>query len=487
MQIYRVRRRIWPIPAIAVIAFTATLVFNHVVTLKNSRLLISTEEVSYPLLERAERLTGLLKQIQQEFDAAVTTERRAELNRADDLAAQFLSITREIEAIKNRPPEAAERLDLSSLRNAFSEYYALTRVVSVQMIEHRKRDMESEFKEAGEKLRVIREGLQQFQEESYNTFTANLRRADDNSRRALRVSLVTFLIAIFFIGAFSLLIRWLSEGLRRNVKDLSRLNERLEEMVRARTEQLQAKNREMEGFVYTVSHDLKAPVVSLQGMAYVLKEEYEGGLDDQGRHYLQRVIANAAQIESLIQNLLEFSELGSVTYTVEWVDSDALVQEVLDQFEGQIRDRNVGVNVRRPLPRVRFNRMLLQEVFSNLVGNAIKFLGDQPKPLIEIGASQPGGQYQFYVRDNGIGIEKAYHEKIFGVFQRLKEVETEGTGIGLAIVRRIVESNGGKVWVDSEKGQGSSFYFTIPHVAGDPSPPAESHEFTAGGMSVAGR
>jgi signal transduction histidine kinase len=233
-------------------------------------------------------------------------------------------------------------------------------------------------------------------------------------------------------------------------------------MVRRRTAELQKKNRELEAFVYTVSHDLKAPVVSLQGMASVLKQEYERCLDEEGRHYLQRVIANANHMEALIQNLLRLSKIGRVAYVHESVDSEAVVREVLGELDAQIQERGIQTIIRSPLPPVGFNRMRLYQVFSNLIGNAVKFMGETPDPLIEIGAESGEGHVQFYVRDNGIGIEKEYHEKIFNVFQQLKEIETEGTGIGLSIVRKIADSCGGRVWVESEKGRGATFHFWLP-------------------------
>lgn len=457
-ELYQFHRKILALPVIAVMALTAILVYNHFVALRNRQEVDVARKVDYPLLEQAQVLQGLLKQVQQIFIDNAVTGHFVEFQRGDQLATRFL------DTLKNMETHYAEQagLNIPLLRTTFSEFYGLGRKGIPLLTQNRDIAGEalSEGVQMDKRLAVIQGHLADLQRRIYVTFSTSLAQAERASQQALWVGVAAFVILVILVGVFIFLIQRLSKGLRNNLEDLRALNDRLEEMVQGRTEELQSKNRELEAFLYTVSHDLKAPVVSLYGMANALREDYENQLDKQGKHYLQRVIANASQMEALIQQLLELSKIGSVAYTPEVVDSETVVRGVFDQFESQVRDRGILVEVRSPLPRVYINRLRLHQIFSNLVGNAVKFIGETPKPFIEVGAEDKGDKIQFYVKDNGIGIDETYHEKIFGVFQRLQEVGTEGTGIGLAIVKRIVESNGGRIWLDSKKGEGSTFFFT---------------------------
>ena len=226
--------------------------------------------------------------------------------------------------------------------------------------------------------------------------------------------------------------------------------------------QLEEKNKELETFVYTVSHDLKSPVVALQGMAGILLEDYQDKLDAQGKHYLNRLTANANQMELLIRDLLELSRIGRINHPPEKLDLNPTVKEIIDRCYIRFPNTKVEVSL-APLPMVLTDRVRIQQVFENLLTNAFKFMGHQPHPRVEIGVKEDGETYTFWVKDNGIGIDPAYQEKIFGTFQRLQEVEVEGTGVGLTIVKRVVEGMGGKMWVESEKGKGATFYFIWPN------------------------
>ncbi|WDT76681.1 MAG: ATP-binding protein [Candidatus Manganitrophus sp.] len=246
------------------------------------------------------------------------------------------------------------------------------------------------------------------------------------------------------------------------VGQLRAYTEELENRVKARTTALKETNRELEAFVYTVSHDLKAPVVSLHGMASLLMEECGERLDENGRHYLKRILSNAGFMEELIGDLLELSRVGRREKRPERFESEPLVRAVLEQCDMMIRKRGVEVAVLTPLPAVVFDPTHLKQIFLNLIGNGIKFIGSRAAPRLEIGGREAGGWVEFYVKDNGIGIDPEYHERIFGIFQRLKEVEVEGCGVGLAIVKKILEMSGGKIWLESRKGEGATFFFRIP-------------------------
>lgn len=238
-------------------------------------------------------------------------------------------------------------------------------------------------------------------------------------------------------------------------------NARLFAATRAQATALREKNAELDAFVYSVSHDLKAPLVTIQGMAGMLFEDCAPALGDTGRHYVERIRANIHQMERLIGDLLALSRVGREGRAPEAVDLTELVAEVLAELAEPIRERGVKV-ARGDLGTVWGVRTQIEQVLLNLSSNAVKYMGDTGSPTIEIGTADAGDFVECWVRDNGIGVAPTYHEKIFELFQRLKEVEAEGTGVGLAIVKKIVEGVSGRVWIESEAGQGSTFHFTWP-------------------------
>ena len=224
---------------------------------------------------------------------------------------------------------------------------------------------------------------------------------------------------------------------------------------------LEAKNKEMEVFVYTISHDLKAPLVSLNGFSGALQNDSYSQLGKEGKHYVERIKANVAHMEALITSLLELSRIGQVVGSIEEIDVAALLREIRDGLAMGLEEVGAEFVVQEPLPSVRADRGRIHQVFVNLIENVVKFRSVERALRIEVGCRQESGFYRFYVADNGIGIAPQYHEQIFTPFRRLHP-EIEGVGIGLALVKKIVEHHGGRAWVDSEAGKGSTFYFTIP-------------------------
>jgi signal transduction histidine kinase len=238
-------------------------------------------------------------------------------------------------------------------------------------------------------------------------------------------------------------------------------NARLYAEIQRTLRELEEKNAELDTFVYSVSHDLKAPVVTIQGMAGLLRDEAAPRLAEKDRYYLDRIDANCVHMQSLIMHLLALSRIGRDAWAPEDVDLNEVVEAVLAELRGPIDARGVTVSV-DDLPAVRAPRVHMQEIFGNLVSNAVKYLGPVASPAVSIGAKDHGDRVECWVRDNGIGIDPAYHAKIFEAFQRLKDVSADGSGVGLAIVKKIVETAGGRVWVDSARGQGAAFHFTWP-------------------------
>ena len=226
--------------------------------------------------------------------------------------------------------------------------------------------------------------------------------------------------------------------------------------------ELEAKNAELERFTYTVSHDLKSPLVTIKGFLGLLETDAARGDTERMRVDMEHIAAAADKMQRLLAELLELSRIGRQVNAPEEIPLRDLVHEAQKQVAGQLDERRVVVELASDLPMVFGDRVRLLEVFQNLIENAVKYMGDQPTPRIEIGAEQQNGAVQCFVRDNGIGIEPRHQEKVFGLFERL-DSKTEGTGIGLALVKRIVEIHGGHIWIESRgTGHGSTFHFTLP-------------------------
>ncbi|MCP3962653.1 MAG: PAS domain S-box protein [bacterium] len=225
--------------------------------------------------------------------------------------------------------------------------------------------------------------------------------------------------------------------------------------------ELEAKNAELERFTYTVSHDLKSPLVTIRGFLGLLQQDAERGNAELMRNDMARIEAATETMGRLLEELLELSRVGRVLNPAEEIPLGELAREAVDLVAGQIAERRGRVEIEPDLPRVVGDRTRLLEVYQNLIDNAIKFTGDHPEPRVEVGVRRDGAERVFYVSDNGIGIDPRYHDKVFGLFERLDQ-SIAGTGVGLALVKRIVEVHGGRVWVESEgQGRGSTFCFTL--------------------------
>jgi light-regulated signal transduction histidine kinase (bacteriophytochrome) len=250
---------------------------------------------------------------------------------------------------------------------------------------------------------------------------------------------------------------------------LFKAHEELELKVKERTAELEAANKELEAFSYSVSHDLRAPLRSMEGFSNALLDDYSSKLDDQGRLYLRYVQESSQLMAQLIDNLLELSRVIRSDMNYEDVDLSELAVAVSDQLGKAEPDKKVNMNI-SPGIMAYGDRNLLRIVLENLLGNAWKFTGKSASPRVEMGITTQNDKSVYYVRDNGVGFDMAYADKLFKPFQRLhKETEFEGTGIGLATVQRIVRRHGGEVWADSKVGEGATFYFTLEQwlVTGD--------------------
>ena len=242
-------------------------------------------------------------------------------------------------------------------------------------------------------------------------------------------------------------------------KEIQQLNNELEKRVADRTRQLTEVNRNLESFTYTVSHDLRAPLRAISGYSSILLQDLTD-IPEKDRKYLESVRQNAHGMGRLIDDLLDFSKLGMHSLEKETVQPALIVRDILREVRTDPSVKNVEFKVGE-LPPCQADPALLKQVYANLISNALKFSGKREHPLVEIGSLTKDGHLVFFVRDNGIGFDMRYADKVFGVFQRLHNAdEYEGTGVGLAIVQRIIEIHGGRIWVESGLDKGTTFYFT---------------------------
>jgi light-regulated signal transduction histidine kinase (bacteriophytochrome) len=229
---------------------------------------------------------------------------------------------------------------------------------------------------------------------------------------------------------------------------------------------LQLANREMEAFSYSVSHDLRTPLRAIDGFSRILEEEYAEAVDAEGKRLLGVIRRNTVKMAQLIDDLLAFSRLSRQPIERTEVDMSVLARQAFAEVSRGVGDRNIEFSL-RDLPRASGDAAMLRQVFANLLANAIKFTSPRPVARIEVGSEPAGDETAYYVKDNGVGFDARFADKLFGVFQRLHAShEFEGTGVGLAIVQRVVQRHGGRVWADSVVAIGSTFHFTLSESTG---------------------
>jgi light-regulated signal transduction histidine kinase (bacteriophytochrome) len=238
----------------------------------------------------------------------------------------------------------------------------------------------------------------------------------------------------------------------------------LEQKVIERTAQLESANKELGSFSYSVSHDLRAPIRAINGYARILEEDNGANLDEDGRSALMAIVNNSKKMGQLIDDLLAFSKLGRKEVAASDINMGAFVKSIIAELFSEDKENRVEISL-KPLLHAKGDQSLIKQVWINLISNAIKYSRHKPKTYIEIGCYEKEKQVVYYVKDNGAGFDMKYYDKLFGVFQRLhSQEEFEGTGIGLAIVQKIVSRHNGTAWAESKLTKGSSFYFSLPGI-----------------------
>jgi two-component system sensor kinase len=235
-----------------------------------------------------------------------------------------------------------------------------------------------------------------------------------------------------------------------------------EEGYRELVDKLEAANKELESFSYSTSHDLRVPLRAIEGFSRILMENYRDKLDEEGKRLLTIVSTNTSKMGQLIDDLLQFARTSKKEMTYSPVDTQTLVRSVIEELKLTHEGRNVAIEL-KPLPSTMGDCALLRQVFINLLDNAFKFTRNREVAQIEVAGTENETETIYSVRDNGAGFDMQYEHKLFGIFQRLHgQTEFEGTGIGLAIVQRIIHRHGGRVWAEGKVDQGATIYFNLP-------------------------
>ncbi len=236
--------------------------------------------------------------------------------------------------------------------------------------------------------------------------------------------------------------------------------------IREQSKELKKKNTEMEELIYTISHDLKSPLISIQGFISAFQEDFEEQFPEDARYYLERISKNIEIMERLIREILEYSRIGRILEEKEIFNVKLVIDDSIIQYSAQFAELNVKVVFSSSFPDIYAERNRIRQIFSNLIGNSVKFMGENDNPIIEIGVTEYDSEFvTIFVKDNGIGIPDKFKKKLFNIFSRasnVRKMNVEGTGIGLAHVKKIVETHGGKIWAESEEGKGATMFFTLP-------------------------
>lgn len=312
-------------------------------------------------------------------------------------------------------------------------------------------------------LEPVRMALTVMRNEEHRLLQEKIATAERNSQRTKVVVILGDGMALLFLAVATVVTIMAIRERRKTLDEIRRLNAELETRVAERTAELTASNHELEAFTYTAAHDLRAPLRHMHGFVNILRQDWYDKLDDDARGCLDKISASSRDMGALLDDLLNFSRLGRTALDSASVRLANLVERIRQELEPQSKGRTLTWEIGE-LPEVKGDPTLLYQALFNLISNAVKYTRKRENAHIEIGSTHESPDaITFFVRDNGAGFEMQYVDKLFRVFERLHSADDfEGTGIGLAIVRRVVERHGGRVWAESAAGQGATFYFSLP-------------------------
>jgi light-regulated signal transduction histidine kinase (bacteriophytochrome) len=250
---------------------------------------------------------------------------------------------------------------------------------------------------------------------------------------------------------------------KKNEERIQSFNSELELKVKERTQELETANKELESFCYSISHDLRSPLRIIHGYTSILLEDYVKQLDKEAQRLGNGILSNTVKMGDLIDDLLDFSRLGRKELVKRSVPMGTMVQNIWNEFQRHEQQQHRAIDFRlNEIPEAMADDSTIKQVWANLVSNALKYTKHKEKTIIEVGCEGSGPGVTYYIRDNGIGFDMRYYHKLFGVFQRLHAPEEfEGTGVGLAIVQRIIAKHGGKIWAKAQPNEGATFYFSL--------------------------
>jgi signal transduction histidine kinase len=319
-------------------------------------------------------------------------------------------------------------------------------------------------KRRNESTRDIRRSVAEIRESEQKRVDARRRAQQMSEKYTLALLAALLVLNAGLVWSLWVRIRGEAAEARREEERIRELNADLERRVQQRTEALQRSNEDLQQFAYVVSHDLKEPLRMVGSYTELLRRRYQGQLEPEADEYISFAVEGVKRMQALIGDLLDYARAGEEQEKQpEPVDVNEVLDGVLLNLQARIEEAG-GAVTRDQLPSVVVHRVWLAQVLQNLVGNALKYRGERP-PRVHVSAVAASGETVFTVRDNGIGIDSKYKDQVFGLFKRLHGREFEGTGIGLAMCKKLVERAGGRIWVESDPGQGSAFFFTVPQAS----------------------
>jgi signal transduction histidine kinase len=453
----RVRAGFWLLPLIpAVLCLMAIRTTNHVIGAAED--VAHTNEVE----KKLESLFSNLKDIEvYEREYILTGDERL-LKRyyahKPDVNAQFAALKAATADTKSQREQIA--LLEPIIPQKFEE---MEKAIHLRQTEGLEAASQSLMLDVGARamddIRVVIDHMKAEEEESLHQRTSAL-------TSSFVVTMIIFaaliLVNVGLVCAVWFAVKWEEKERQREEGRIRELNAELERRVQQRTEALQRSNEDLQQFAYVASHDLQEPLRMVASYTELLQRRYKGKLDADADQFIDYAIDGVKRMNTLIRDLLAYSRAGDTPEEhLVSVTTEEVLSTALQNLRASIGEVNADVT-HDPLPVVQYDPIRLTQVFQNLIGNALKYRGDKP-PHIHVSSKTRGSEVIFVVKDNGIGIDPKYHSQIFGIFKRLHGREYEGTGIGLAMCKKIIERHGGRIWVESIVGDGSTFYFSIPN------------------------